>query len=221
MNIKIEESWKKVLKDEFEKDYFKKLSQFVKNKYLNSTVFPNPKNIFKAFEITPFDKVKVVIIGQDPYHNIGQANGLCFAVSGDQKLPPSLVNIFKEIETDLKIETIKNGDLSRWAKQGVFLLNSVLTVRSNSPGSHAGLGWETFTTAVIEKLSEQRENLVFILWGNYAKQKGQVIDRSKHLVLESSHPSPFSANSGFFGCKHFSKTNKYLKEKGLVGIDWQ
>lgn len=221
MNIKIEESWKKVLKDEFEKDYFKKLSQFVKNEYLNSTVFPNPKNIFKAFEITPFDKVKVVIIGQDPYHGLGQANGLCFAVSDGQKLPPSLVNIFKEIESDLKIETIKNGDLSRWAKQGVFLLNSVLTVKANSPASHQGLGWETFTTAVIEKLSEQKENLVFILWGNYAKQKGQVIDRSKHLVLESPHPSPFSANSGFFGCKHFSKTDKYLKEKGLIGIDWR
>ena len=219
-DIKIEKSWKKVLSDEFEKPYFKNLSHFVKDEYSKHSVYPNPKDIFRAFDTCPFEKVKVVILGQDPYHGLKQANGLCFAVSGDISIPPSLQNVFKEIKSDINVTSQKNGDLTRWAKQGVLLLNATLTVRANTPGSHQGKGWEEFTDAVIKKLSDEKENIVFILWGNYAKQKGKVIDRSKHLVLESAHPSPFSAYNGFFGCKHFSKVNKYLKEKGLGEIEW-
>ncbi len=228
-NVKIEESWKAVLTDEFSKSYFKALSDFVREEYMAGTVYPKPTNIFRAFDLCPFQDTKVVIIGQDPYHGQGQANGLCFAVGGEGStgkevevaLPPSLQNIFKEIESDLGIAPEKNGDLSRWAKQGILLLNATLTVRANTPGSHQKKGWEEFTDSVIEKLSREKENLVFILWGNYAKKKGEKIDRAKNLVLEAKHPSPFSAYNGFFGSKHFSKTNKYLKEKGLGEIDWR
>lgn len=220
-SIKIEASWKTVLNEEFGRSYFKDLSAFVKNEYRSGKIYPAPKNIFKAFDSCPFDKVKVVIIGQDPYHGIGQANGLCFAVNTSVSIPPSLKNIFKEIENDLKIKTDDNGDLTRWSSQGVLLLNATLTVRANSPGSHQGKGWEEFTDSVINKLSEGRENLVFILWGNYAKNKGLKIDRSKHLVFEAQHPSPFSAYNGFFGCRHFSKTNEYLKKLGKTEIDWR
>lgn len=219
-NVKIEQSWKKVLKDEFEKPYWHELTRFVRDEYKSGKVYPAPAHIFKALDMCPFDQVRVVILGQDPYHGVGQANGLCFAVESGTTLPPSLKNIFKEIKDDLKIDPIQDGDLSRWAKQGVLLLNATLTVRANTAGSHQGKGWEQFTDAVIKKLSEEKENLVFILWGNYAKQKGAVIDREKHLVLESAHPSPFSAHSGFLGNKHFSQTNKYLKENNFTEIDW-
>jgi len=223
--VKIEDSWKRVLSEEFEKEYFKTLSDFVRKEYLSGKIYPMPKNIFRAFELCPFDKVKVVIIGQDPYHGERQANGLCFAVSEGVSLPPSLKNIYKEISSDLGIELAdlekKGGDLSRWAEQGVLLLNATLTVKADSPGSHQKRGWEEFTDAVIKKLSDEKSGLVFILWGNYAKSKGAVIDRNKHLVLESAHPSPFSAYNGFFGCKHFSKANKYLKDAGIKEIDWK
>ena len=219
-DVKIEESWKKILQDEFGKEYFKKLREFVKNEYQHAVVFPPPKNIFRAFELTPFDKVEVVILGQDPYHGPGQANGLCFAVGEGQRLPPSLQNIFKELESDIGPVKNKTGDLERWAKQGVLLLNATLTVRARTAGSHQGKGWEEFTDAVIRELSDERENLVFILWGNYAKSKGAHIDRSKHLVIESAHPSPFSAHSGFFGSRPFSKTNAYLVKQGKQAIDW-
>lgn len=221
MSIKIDESWKKFLNEELEKDYFKSLSVFVKEEYLKTSIYPSPKNIFRAFDLVPVSEVKVVLIGQDPYHGKGQANGLCFAVNSGIALPPSLKNIFKEIENDLGITPLQDGDLSRWAKQGVLLLNATLTVRADSAGSHQGIGWEEFTDSVIKKLSSEKENLVFILWGNYAKEKGRVIDRSKHFIIESAHPSPFSASYGFFGSKPFSKTNKYLKDKGLGEIDWR
>lgn len=219
--VRIEPSWKKALEEEFGKEYFKALTDFVKNEYKTAKVFPGPKDIFRAFDLCPFDEVKVVIIGQDPYHGPGQANGLCFAVGPDIKLPPSLQNIFKEIKNDLGIEPVLNGDLSRWAKQGVLMLNATLTVRAHSPGSHQGKGWEEFTNAAIQTLSDKCEHLVFILWGNYAKQKGVIIDRSKHCVIEAAHPSPFSAHSGFFGSKPFSKTNTYLREQGGPEIDWR
>ncbi|HEY4521415.1 MAG TPA: uracil-DNA glycosylase, partial [Candidatus Paceibacterota bacterium] len=218
-DVKIESSWKEILKDDFGQEYFKQLREFVKSEYQHAIVYPPPKNIFRAFELTPFDKVEVVILGQDPYHGPGQANGLCFAVEEGVALPPSLQNIFKEIEGDLGETLIhRTGDLERWAKQGVLLLNATLTVRAHKAGSHQGKGWEQFTDAVIRILSEKKEKLVFILWGNYAKQKGAHIDgfdgltagRSKHLVIESAHPSPFSAANGFFGSKPFSKTNQYL-----------
>ena len=220
-DVKIEPSWKKILQGEFGKNYFRSLTEFVKSEYQHAIVYPPPKNIFHAFELTPFDKVEVVILGQDPYHGPQQANGLCFAVAEGQRLPPSLQNIFKEIKADLgKPLEHRTGDLERWAKQGVLLLNATLTVRAHTAGSHQGKGWEEFTDAVIQKLSDERENLVFILWGNYAKKKGAVIDRSKHCVIESAHPSPFSANYGFFGSKPFSQANTYLKEHGKKPIDW-
>ena len=221
MNVVLEASWKGVLKEEFEKPYFKELTEFVKSEYAVSTVYPHPRNIFSAFNLTPFDAVKVVILGQDPYHGAGQAHGLSFSVIEGVRNPPSLQNIFKEIESDTgeKPDTA-NGDLSRWAKQGVLLLNSTLTVLAGSPGSHQGKGWEQFTDAVIKALSDKREHLVFILWGNYAKAKGAHIDRSKHLVIESPHPSPFSAHSGFFGSKPFGKANEYLVAHGLQAIIW-
>lgn len=219
--IRIDPSWRKALKDEFEKPYFSELTEFVKKEYANEAVYPPPKYIFRAFDLCPFDEVKVVILGQDPYHGPRQANGLCFAVDEGVALPPSLQNIFKEIESDLG-QPLKNrsGDLERWAKQGVLLLNATLTVRARLPGSHQGKGWEEFTDAAIKALSERREHLVFILWGNYAKQKGAHIDRSKHLVIESAHPSPFSAHNGFFGSKPFSKANTYLLEQGKEPINW-
>lgn len=219
--VQIEPSWKKALTEEFGKEYFKSLSEFVRQEYLSHTIFPKPKNVFKAFEACPFDQVKVVILGQDPYHGIGQATGLSFAVPEDVTLPPSLKNIFKEIETDLGIKPYQNGDLTRWAKQGVLLLNATLTVRASTPGSHQKKGWEEFTDAVIKTLSDKCEHIVFLLWGNYAKNKGAHIDRSKHLVLEAAHPSPFSVYNGFFGSKHFSKANAYLKEHRLPEIDWK
>ena len=221
MEVRIEECWKEHLKEEFEKPYFTKLTNFVKEEYGKGPVYPLPKYIFRAFELTPFEKVKVVILGQDPYHGPKQAIGLSFAVDTEVRLPPSLQNIFKEIESDLG-EPLKHtdGNLSRWAKQGVLLLNATLTVRARSAGSHQGQGWEQFTDAVIKKLSDEREHLVFILWGNYARSKSNLIDWTKHLVIESAHPSPFSANNGFFGSKPFSKTNEYLKEHGEEPIDW-
>ena len=220
-DVKIESSWKAVLKDEFGQDYFKALTEFVRGEYQHTIVYPPPKSIFRAFELCPFDKVEVVILGQDPYHGAHQANGLCFAVSEGVPLPPSLQNIFKEIAGDLGQKLVhKTGDLERWAKQGVLLLNATLTVRARTAGSHQGKGWEEFTDAVIRKLSEEREDLVFILWGNYAKSKGAHIDRTKHHVIESPHPSPFSAFSGFFGSKPFSKTNTYLESHGKKPIHW-
>lgn len=221
MEVNIEESWKEALKEEFEKQYFKELTEFVKSEYRASTVYPHPKNIFSAFDLTPFDAVKIVILGQDPYHGAGQAHGLSFSVTEGVRNPPSLQNIFKEIESDTGVRPeVTNGDLSRWAKQGVLLLNSTLTVRAGAPGSHQGKGWEQFTDAAIKALSDKREHLVFILWGNYAKAKGAHIDRSKHLVIESPHPSPFSAHSGFLGSKPFSRTNKYLVQNGGEEIVW-
>lgn len=221
MEVKIEQSWKERLKGEFEQEYFKELTEFVKNEYKEGAVYPAPKNIFRALELCPFNKVKVVILGQDPYHGAGQANGLCFAVNEGVALPPSLQNIFKEIESDLGKPLIhRSGDLTRWAEQGVLLLNATLTVRASAAGSHQNRGWEQFTDAVIKALAEEREGLVFILWGNYAKAKGTHIDRTKHLVLESAHPSPFSAYSGFFGSKPFSITNECLLEHNQTPIDW-
>ena len=221
MTVKIESSWREHLKGEFEKDYFRELTAFVKKEYQEGKVYPAPKNIFRAFDLCPFDKVKVVMLGQDPYHGVGQANGLCFAVGDGVTLPPSLQNIFKEIEDDYGQPLVhRGGDLSRWAEQGVLLLNATLTVRAHQAGSHQERGWEKFTDAVIRALSEDRENLVFMLWGNYAKAKGAHIDRSKHFVLEAAHPSPFSAASGFFGCKHFSKANDYLIAHNETPIDW-
>jgi uracil-DNA glycosylase len=220
MNVKIEESWQKVLQDEFQKDYFKDLIQFVKQEYATTQVYPPGKQIFHAFEECPFDKVEVVILGQDPYHGAGQANGLAFSVSNDVRTPPSLKNIFKEIKDDLGKEIPENGNLERWAEQGVLLLNATLTVRANTAGSHQNKGWEIFTDAVIKKLSEEKENLVFLLWGAYAQKKGAIIDSSKHLALKAAHPSPFAADKGFFGTHHFSKTNAYLKAHGKKEIDW-
>ena len=224
MEVKIDPSWQRVLKEEFEKPYFTELTEFVKREYAGEVVYPPPKFIFRAFDLCPFDKVKVVILGQDPYHGPKQANGLCFAVSNGITLPPSLQNIFKEIESDLAVPfeaLAKNGgSLERWATQGVLLLNATLTVKARMAGSHQGRGWEQFTDAAIKALSEEREHLVFILWGNYAKAKGAHIDRTKPLVIESAHPSPFSAHSGFFGSKPFSRANAYLLAQKETPIDW-
>lgn len=221
MNVKIESSWKKALAGEFEKDYFKTLTGFVKKQYKKRTVFPSPKFIFRAFDLTPFNKTKVVILGQDPYHGNGQANGLCFAVGDGVPLPPSLQNIYKEIEKDIGAKPKWSGDLERWARQGVLLLNATLTVQARSPGSHQDKGWEQFTDEVINVLSQKRKNLVFLLWGAYAQRKGQVIARDRgHLILKSAHPSPFSAHSGFFGSGHFSQTNIFLTMSGQEEIEW-
>ena len=220
MNVKIEESWKQVLSDEWNKDYFIKLTDFVRNEYATGQVFPPGKEIFAAFDATPFDNVKVVIIGQDPYHDVNQANGLCFSVRDGIPFPPSLLNIFEEIQDDLGTPIPQSGDLSRWAKQGVLLLNSTLTVRAHSAGSHQNKGWEQFTDEVILQLAQQKENLVFILWGSYAIKKGAFINRMKHLVLTSPHPSPLSAYRGFFGNKHFSQANDYLIKHGKTPITW-
>lgn len=220
MEVTIDASWKKVLCEEFEKPYFRILSLFVRDSYVQRPTYPPPKDIFRAFDLCPFDQVRVVILGQDPYHGPGQANGLCFAVGEGARLPPSLKNIYKEIHDDVGGEMHTEGDLERWACQGVLLLNATLTVERGSPGSHQGKGWEEFTDAVVRVLNDEKERLVFILWGNYAKQKGAHIDREKHLVLEAAHPSPFSAHSGFFGCRHFSKANKYLDEHGKPVIHW-
>ena len=222
MEVKIEEGWKGALKDEFEKPYFYNLANSVKQEYANHQyrIFPPGNKIFSAFDSCPFDNTKVVIIGQDPYHGYGQANGLSFSVSPGVKMPPSLVNIFKEVSEDTGASFPQDGDLSRWAKQGVLLLNSSLTVREGLPGSHSNLGWEEFTDAAVEKLNKEKENLVFILWGSHAIKKGAKIDKNKHLVLTSPHPSPLSAHRGFFGNHHFSKANQYLKEHGKEEIKW-
>ncbi len=213
--------WLNELKDEFQQDYFANLKDFLISEQTTHVCYPPNKKIFAAFNYTPFNDVKVVIIGQDPYHGPGQANGLCFSVIDGIKHPPSLKNIFKELESDLGIQIPKSGDLSAWAKKGVLMLNATLTVRHKTPGSHQKKGWETFTDAVINKLNAHRENLVFLLWGNYAKQKASIVDRNKHKVLDAAHPSPFSAHNGFFGCKHFSKTNAYLKSRGISEINWK
>ena len=209
-----------MLSDEFEKPYFRELISFVRNEYKTQTIYPKGSDIFKAFDRCDLSSVKVVIIGQDPYHGPGQANGLCFSVSEGTRIPPSLVNIFKEIRNDLGKPIPSSGDLERWARQGVLLLNATLTVKASTPGSHQNKGWETFTDAVIKGISDEMEGVVFLLWGAYAQKKGEMIDRNKHLVLMSAHPSPFSADRGFFGCKHFSKANAYLKSKGKAEIDW-
>lgn len=220
MDVKIDASWKSVLQDEFEKPYFAQLTSFVHDEYKTKKIFPPGNMIFSAFDHCPFDKVKVVIIGQDPYHNDGQAHGLCFSVNTGVDFPPSLINIFKEIERDLGKPTPTSGNLERWADQGVLLLNATLTVQAHSAGSHQGRGWETFTDAVIRKVAEEKEHVVFMLWGNYAQQKGAVVDGQKHLVLKSVHPSPLSAYRGFIGCGHFSAANEYLTSKGLSPINW-
>ncbi|MEP7169175.1 MAG: uracil-DNA glycosylase [Bacteroidota bacterium] len=218
---KIEESWKSVMVEEFQKPYFSDLKKFIlEEKSKGQIIYPPGKLIFSAFNHTPFDKVKVVIVGQDPYHGSGQANGLCFSVGTGIKPPPSLVNIFKELQDDLGIPIPSHGNLARWADNGVLLLNASLTVRANEPNSHSGKGWENFTDSVIAKLSEEREGIVFLLWGKYAQAKDILIDKTKHHILKAAHPSPFSAFSGFFGCCHFSKTNEILKQLGKEPIDW-
>ena len=220
MNVRIEESWKRELATEFEKQYFADLTDFVRNEYAATTVYPPAKLIFNAFDHCPFDKVKVVIIGQDPYHGAGQAIGLCFSVNKGITMPPSLVNIFKEIAADTGKPMPTDGDLTRWSDQGVLLLNATLTVRAGNAGSHQRRGWEEFTDAAIRILAEKRENLVFILWGSYAQRKGAFINRERHLVLTSPHPSPLSAYAGFFGNHHFTLTNDYLQKHGETPIEW-
>lgn len=221
MEVRIDPSWKEVLKEEFEKEYFKRLTSFVKEEYSGSTpIYPPARLIFNAFDHCPFNDVKVVILGQDPYHGAGQANGLCFSVNKGVQFPPSLLNIFKEIESDTGTPIPQDGDLTRWSDQGVLLLNATLTVRAAQAGSHQKRGWEEFTDAAIRELAQRRENLVFILWGSYAQRKGAFIDRNRHLVLASPHPSPLSAYQGFFGNHHFSRANAYLAEHGKNTIKW-
>ncbi len=219
-NVKIDPTWKAVLKPEFEKKYWEELTEFVRQQYLSGKVYPHAKNIFRAFDLCPLDKVKVVIVGQDPYHGARQANGLSFAVNDGIPLPPSLKNIYKESQNDLGIAPLPSGDLSRWASQGVLMLNSVLTVLAGNPASHKAKGWETFTDAVIKILNEKRQNIVYLLWGKYAQTKGEVIDRQKNLVLISAHPSPYSVQL-FYGNHHFSKCNKYLSQHNIKEIDWK
>ena len=220
MQVKIEKSWQEVLQTEFDKPYFENLVGFVKQEYASNTIFPPAGQIFNAFNTCPFNNVKVVILGQDPYHGPGQAHGLCFSVNDGIQFPPSLQNIFKEITSDLGIPAPKTGNLTRWAEQGVLLLNATLTVRASQAGSHQGKGWEEFTDAVIKTISEKAENVVFILWGSYAIKKKSLINASKHCILTAPHPSPLSSYRGFFGCKHFSQTNTYLTSKGKQPIEW-
>lgn len=220
MDVKIEASWKSRLKEEFEKDYFLSLSSFVKSEYQNSVVYPPGGLIFNAFNLCPFDKLKAVIIGQDPYHGPGQAHGLCFSVREGVDLPPSLLNIFKEIESDIGISRPTSGNLKRWASQGVLLLNATLTVRAHQAGSHQKKGWEQFTDSVIRIINSEKQNTVYFLWGAYAQKKGESIDKSTNLVLESVHPSPLSASRGFFGNRHFSRCNEYLAQHGVEAVDW-
>lgn len=220
MDVRIESTWKSRLSQEFEKPYFEQLTSFVRNEYSKYRIYPPGKDIFRAFDRCPVEKVKVVIIGQDPYHGPDQANGLCFSVNEGIQMPPSLVNIFKEIKNDLGKEIPPNGSLDRWADQGVLLLNATLTVRANQAGSHQNKGWEYFTDAAIKILAEEHESLVFMLWGSYAQKKGEFIDTSRHCVLRSVHPSPLSASRGFFGSRHFSKANAYLRSKGKKEIEW-
>lgn len=219
--LALEKSWKEILADEFNKDYFLKLKEFLVSEKQKYKVYPPGSLIFNAFNLTPFDKVKVVILGQDPYHGIGQAHGLCFSVPEGVAIPPSLVNIYKEIELSLGIKMPQSGNLENWAKQGVLLLNATLTVRANNAGSHQNKGWETFTDTVIKKLSEKKDKLVFMLWGNYAQAKEKIIDTGKHYILKAPHPSPLSAHRGFIGCNHFLLTNQYLENSGQTPIDWK
>ncbi len=221
MQVKINDSWKNILQPEFEKPYFENLTEFVKNEYSNHMCYPKGSDIFAAFDFCALDDLKVVILGQDPYHGVGQANGLCFSVHDGITHPPSLINIFKEIEKDVNIPYPKSGDLSRWAKQGVLLLNATLTVRAGEAGSHQKQGWEQFTDAVIQKISEEKKDVVFLLWGGFAKKKTKLIDKNKHHILTSGHPSPLSANRGYwFDNKHFSKTNDFLQSIGSATIQW-
>ena len=221
MDVKIEQSWKSVLHDEFEKDYFKKLTDFVRGEYLSGrTIYPEPKNIFNAFNLCAFDDVKVVIIGQDPYHEPGQAHGLCFSVQSGVDFPPSLQNIYKEIESDIGHKSITNGDLTDWARQGVLLLNSTLTVRAHDAASHAGHGWEQFTDAVINAVAKNKKHIVYMLWGSFAQKKAEIVNKNENLVLTSAHPSPLSAYRGFFGNHHFSQANEYLVQNGESPINW-
>lgn len=220
MVVKIEESWKAHLQEEFGKPYFERLTEYVRQEYADKTVYPPAKLIFNAFNRCPFQDVKVVIVGQDPYHEPGQAHGLCFSVPEEMSLPPSLQNIYKEITQDMGKKTPRSGNLERWAEQGVLLLNATLTVQAHRAGSHQGKGWEEFTDAAIRHLASEREHLVFILWGAYAQRKGESIDANRHLVLKSPHPSPLSAHRGFFGNKHFSRANDYLKAHGKQPVDW-
>lgn len=222
MDVKIEESWKEVLKDEFTKNYFLQIATFIKTeKAAGKIIYPPGTLLFNAFEKTPFTKVKVVLLGQDPYHNPGQAHGLSFSVPAGVVKPPSLINIFKELHSDVGIAPGISGNLEKWAEQGILLLNASLTVRKNEPGSHSKIGWIEFTDAVIRKISELRTGVVFLLWGKFAQDKQVLIDETKHHVLKAAHPSPFSADKGFFGCKHFSKTNEFLMQEGLQPIDWK
>jgi len=221
INPNIESSWLEVLKDEFQQPYFLEIKKFLLEDKKKYRVFPPGQLIFNAFNLTPFDKVKIVIIGQDPYHGYGQAHGLCFSVPKGVVKPPSLQNILKELKEDLNINPPEHGDLTGWAKQGVFLLNAILTVRENTPESHRNIGWEKFTNAAIENLSDKKEHLVFMLWGAYAQEKEKLIDNTKHLILKAAHPSPFSANRGFFGCHHFSKANQYLIANNIDPIKWE
>lgn len=220
MDVKIQQEWKELLKDEFEKEYFKNIVDFLyREKREGKTIYPPGSQIFNAFEFTPFSKVKVVILGQDPYHGPNQAHGLSFSVPDRITPPPSLKNIYKEIESDLGIKLNKNGNLLNWAKQGVFLLNAVLTVRASEPTSHSNIGWHTFTDEVIKSISDHKDGVVFMLWGNFARSKRELIDKNRHLILEAAHPSPL-ARGAFFGCRHFSKCNNYLISKGQTPIDW-
>lgn len=220
MNVKIEPSWKKVLEPVFQSESFINLTSFVKEEYSRENIFPEGKNIFNAFWHCPLDQIKIVILGQDPYHGPGQAHGLSFSVKPGIPFPPSLLNIFKEIKNDLGKDLPSNGDLTRWADQGVFLLNATLTVRAHQAGSHQKKGWEEFTDEVIKKISEKKEHVVFLLWGAYAQKKAELIDASKHLILKAPHPSPLSAHRGFLGCGHFSKSNEYLISKGINPVEW-
>jgi uracil-DNA glycosylase len=221
MEVKIDESWKKVLKDEFSKDYFGEIVGFLRmEKAAGKTIYPPGSLIFNAFNLTPFDKVKVVLLGQDPYHGQGQAHGLCFSVQDGIKPPPSLVNIYKEIHKDIGLPIPNHGNLTKWAQQGVMMLNASLTVRKGEPMSHARIGWADFTNAVIRKISDQKQGVVFLLWGKFAQEKQVLIDETKHRILKAAHPSPYSADAGFFGCRHFSQTNEYLMKEGLDPIDW-
>ena len=222
MSVKIEDSWKQVLQDEFTQPYFLNIVEHLKTeKKIGKIIYPKGTEIFNAFDKTPFHKVKVVILGQDPYHNPNQAMGLSFSVPNETKIPPSLVNIFKELKDDIGLQIPANGNLSNWANEGVLLLNAILTVRQNEPASHSKIGWMDFTDAIIKKISDEKQNVVFILWGKFAQDKMQLISAAKHCILKAAHPSPFSAFNGFFGCKHFSKTNEYLASNGIEPIDWK
>jgi uracil-DNA glycosylase len=221
-NVQIEESWKRVLSEEFEKEYFLQIIHFLKaEKQTGKTIYPKGQDIFNAFAFTPFGEVKVVILGQDPYHNPNQAHGLCFSVNDGIAPPPSLVNIYKEINTDLSLPIPKTGNLTKWATQGVLMINASLTVEANKPMSHSQIGWHLFTDAVIKTISDEKEHVVFLLWGKFAQSKETLIDSSKHLILKAAHPSPLSAYNGFYGCRHFSKTNNWLTDKNLTTINWQ